>query len=118
MCPFCLASIGLIVASATSAGGLTALAVKLSPKKNPVHEVTPNSSESSTIGQDRRVGPAGIASEQPTQVNKAPGTHVFLIARAAQGLARWDGAERRKEGVRGKFGMSSHREVFAGGTTS
>jgi len=44
----------LIVASATSAGGLTALAVKLSQKKNPVHEVTPNSSESSTIGQDRR----------------------------------------------------------------
>jgi len=42
MCPFCLASIGLIVASATSAGGLTALAVKLSQKKNPVHEVTPN----------------------------------------------------------------------------
>ena len=35
MCPFCLASIGLIVASATSAGGLTALAVKLSQKKNP-----------------------------------------------------------------------------------
>ena len=34
MCPFCLASIGLIVASATSAGGLTALAVKLSRKKD------------------------------------------------------------------------------------
>jgi hypothetical protein len=33
MCPFCLANIGLIVASATSAGGLTALAVKLSRKK-------------------------------------------------------------------------------------
>jgi hypothetical protein len=33
MCPFCLASIGLIVASATSAGGLTALGVKLSQKK-------------------------------------------------------------------------------------
>ncbi len=51
MCPFCLASIGLIVASATSAGGLTALAVKLSQKKNPVHEVTPNSSESSTTAE-------------------------------------------------------------------
>jgi hypothetical protein len=35
MCPFCLASIGLIVVGATSAGGLTALAVKLSQKKNP-----------------------------------------------------------------------------------
>jgi hypothetical protein len=41
MCPFCLASMGLIVASATSAGGLTALAVKLSQKKKPGHEVTP-----------------------------------------------------------------------------
>jgi hypothetical protein len=33
MCPFCLANIGLIVASATSAGGLAALAAKLSRKK-------------------------------------------------------------------------------------
>jgi hypothetical protein len=64
MCPFCLASMGLIVAGATSAGGLTALAVKLSQKKNSVHEVTPNSSESSTIGQGRRVGLAGIESER------------------------------------------------------
>jgi hypothetical protein len=56
MCPFCLASIGGIVASASSAGGLTALAVKLSQKKNPVPEVTPNSSESRTIGQDRQGG--------------------------------------------------------------
>lgn len=64
MCPFCLASMGLIVASATSAGGLTALVVKLSQKKKPGHEVTPNSSESSPTGQDRRVGMAGIASEQ------------------------------------------------------
>jgi hypothetical protein len=65
MCPFCLASIGLIVASTTSAGGLTALAVKLSQKKTPAHEIIPNSSESSTIGQHRRVGLAGIASEEP-----------------------------------------------------
>jgi hypothetical protein len=36
MCPFCLTSMGLIVASATSAGGLTALAVKLSRKKSNV----------------------------------------------------------------------------------
>jgi hypothetical protein len=57
MCPFCLASMGLIVASATSAGGLTALVVKLS-------QVTPNSSEGSPTGQDRRAGLAGIASEQ------------------------------------------------------
>jgi len=64
MCPFCLASIGLIVARATSAGGLTALAVKLSRKKNVRHEVIPNASESSMTGQDRRIGLAGIASEQ------------------------------------------------------
>ena len=64
MCPFCLASMGLIVASATSAGGLTALVVKLSQKKKPGHEVTPSSSESSPTGQDGRVGLAGIGSEQ------------------------------------------------------
>lgn len=64
MCPFCLASLGLIVASATSAGGLTALAVKLSQKKNLRQEVTPNSSESSMTGTDRRIGLAGIAGEQ------------------------------------------------------
>jgi hypothetical protein len=56
MCPFCLASIGLIVASATSAGGLTALAVKVSQKKNLRQQVTPNSSESSMTGHDRRMG--------------------------------------------------------------
>jgi hypothetical protein len=46
MCPFCLASMGLIVASATSAGGLTALAMKLSWKKNHAKE-DPNSNERS-----------------------------------------------------------------------
>ena len=65
MCPFCLASLGLIVASATSAGGLTALAVKLSCKKNLGQGVNPNSSESSRTGPDRRIGLARIASEQP-----------------------------------------------------
>jgi hypothetical protein len=63
MCPFCLASIGLIVASATSARGLTALAVKLSQEKNLRQGVTLDSSESSMTGQDRRIGLAGIASE-------------------------------------------------------
>ena len=43
MCPFCMASIGMIVAGATSAGGLTALAVKLSRKKKLGQEVTPSS---------------------------------------------------------------------------
>ena len=64
MCPFCIASMALIVASTTSAGGLTALAVKLSQKKNLGQEVAPNSSESSMTGQHRRIGLAGIASEQ------------------------------------------------------
>jgi hypothetical protein len=72
MCPFCLASIGLIVASATSAGGLTALAVKLSQKKNPGHEVTPKSTESSATGQNREsVGLAGIASDRLMPASKA-----------------------------------------------
>jgi hypothetical protein len=64
----------LIVASTTSAGGLTALAVKLSQKKKPGHEVTPSSSESSPTGQDGRVGLAGIGSEQ---ANASLGTQVF-----------------------------------------
>jgi hypothetical protein len=54
MCPFCLASLGLIVASATSAGGLTALAVKLSRKKNLGQGVNPSSSESSMTGSNAR----------------------------------------------------------------
>ena len=53
MCPFCLASIGLIVASATSAGGLTAFAVKLSQKKEPGHEITANASDGRTKDQAR-----------------------------------------------------------------
>lgn len=64
MCPFCLASLGLIVSSATSVGGLTALAVRLSQKKKLGREVTPKSGESSMTGQDRRIGLARIASEQ------------------------------------------------------
>ena len=34
MCPFCFATMGLIVAGAASTGGLAALAVKLSRRKN------------------------------------------------------------------------------------
>jgi hypothetical protein len=47
MCPFCLANMGLILAGATSAGGLTALAVKLSRKKNNARAI-PNPNERST----------------------------------------------------------------------
>jgi hypothetical protein len=48
MCPFCMATMGLIVAGAVSTGGLAALAVKLSRKKANVQEIIPNSSERSS----------------------------------------------------------------------
>ncbi len=43
MCPFCLATVGLIVAGAASAGGLTAFAVRVSRNKNAATELAPNS---------------------------------------------------------------------------
>ena len=43
MCPFCLATMGLIVAGAASTGGLAVLAVKLSRKKNGAGAIVPNS---------------------------------------------------------------------------
>jgi hypothetical protein len=42
MCPFCLASVGLVVAGAVSTGGLAALAVKVSRKKNDAEAIIPN----------------------------------------------------------------------------
>ena len=46
MCPFCMAAIGqIVVAGVVSTGGLTALAVKLSRKKNDAKEITRNSNE-------------------------------------------------------------------------
>ncbi len=42
MCPFCLATMGLVVAGAVSTGGLAALAVKVSRKKNEAEEVIPD----------------------------------------------------------------------------
>jgi hypothetical protein len=45
MCPFCMATMGLVVAGAVSTGGLTALAVKLSRKKSNHNEFIPSSSE-------------------------------------------------------------------------
>jgi len=38
MCPFCLATMGVVVAGAVSTGGLVALAVKVSRKKNAAEE--------------------------------------------------------------------------------
>jgi len=43
MCPFCFATMGLIVGGAASTGGLAALAVKLSRNKNKAREIVPNS---------------------------------------------------------------------------
>jgi hypothetical protein len=43
MCPFCLSTMGLIVAGAASTGGLAAIAVKLSRKKNGSTQIIPNS---------------------------------------------------------------------------
>jgi hypothetical protein len=47
MCPFCMATMGLIVAGSVSTGGLAALAVKLSRKKNSATEIIPNTNERS-----------------------------------------------------------------------
>jgi hypothetical protein len=42
MCPFCLATMGVVVAGAVSTGGLAALAVKVSRKKNGAEEIASN----------------------------------------------------------------------------
>ena len=42
MCPFCISTVGLIVAGTVSTGGLAALAVKVS-RNNRTGEVPPNS---------------------------------------------------------------------------
>jgi hypothetical protein len=45
MCPFCITTMGLVVAGAVSTGGLAALAVKLSRKKNSEREIISTSNE-------------------------------------------------------------------------
>jgi hypothetical protein len=45
MCPFCLATMGLIAAGVASSGGLAALVVKVSRKKNGAGEIVPNSNK-------------------------------------------------------------------------
>ena len=44
MCPFCFATMGLIVVGAASAGGLAALAARVSGKKNKTGEIVRNPS--------------------------------------------------------------------------
>jgi len=46
MCPFCLATLGIVVAKTFSTGGLAAaIAVKVSRKKNHASETIPNTNE-------------------------------------------------------------------------
>ena len=52
MCPFCLATMGSVVAGAVSTGGLAALAVKVSGK-NRAGEVLPNSDERKSQNVDQ-----------------------------------------------------------------
>jgi hypothetical protein len=47
MCPFCIGTLGLVVAGTVSTGGLTALAVKISRKKNKSSENTADAKERS-----------------------------------------------------------------------
>jgi len=47
MCPFCFATLGLVVAGTVSTGGLAAIAVRLSRRKNDAGESIPNSNERS-----------------------------------------------------------------------
>jgi hypothetical protein len=45
MCPFRLSTLGIVVAGTVSTGGLAALAVKVSRKKNHAAETTSNAKE-------------------------------------------------------------------------
>ena len=48
MCPFCFATVGFVVAGAVSTGGLAALAVKMSRRKNTRNETMSNVTERRT----------------------------------------------------------------------
>ena len=45
MCPFCFATLRLVVAGAVSTGGVAALAVRVSRKKTHAEEINPNAKE-------------------------------------------------------------------------
>lgn len=47
MCPFCISTLGLIIAGAVSTGGLATLAVKLASKRNGLERINTNSNEGS-----------------------------------------------------------------------
>lgn len=48
MCPFCFATVGLIVAGAVSTGGLATLALKVSEEKSDSTQIKQDSNERST----------------------------------------------------------------------
>jgi hypothetical protein len=45
MCPFCFATLGLVLAGTVSTGGLAVLAAKVSRKKNNAVETSPNAND-------------------------------------------------------------------------
>jgi hypothetical protein len=47
MCPFCLSTLGLVAVSTVSTGGLAALAVKITRKKNNTRDVIIDANERS-----------------------------------------------------------------------
>jgi hypothetical protein len=49
MCPFCLATLGMVVAGTGSTGGLAATAIKLSRRKDDAGESIANSNERSGL---------------------------------------------------------------------
>lgn len=53
MCPFCLSTLGMIVVGSVSGGGLAALAVKISRKKNDPNAISadPNERSISDVNQ-------------------------------------------------------------------
>lgn len=85
MCPFCFATMGLIVACATSAGGLTALGVKLSHRKNGVTEVLNAHSKERSNEDGNKTGCCRIFSDAngKNSARSAEG-HVPLVEAARQ----------------------------------
>ena len=56
MCPFCFATLGLVVAGTVSTGGLAALAIKMTHRQNDATETisNPNERSSENVGPNSR----------------------------------------------------------------
>lgn len=66
MCPFCLTTVGLIVAGSVSTGGLAALTVKNSRKKNSTTEIIANEKSISDVNEPE----SSLASSwSPVEIN-------------------------------------------------